>query len=226
MSDESNAMLLTKGKYKIQAVARAIKRLQDHKSFEEKEDAWQTIIYNLAQIGKILDKFKHEIKTKKIADAFINEQKNDPMLVFLYQARNDEDHGMKPYVTQRQQGEIALVGKGKGTHFHRASFGTTHFENVSIGPGVEIRIPSESPESMPITAEISGDSSILRDMTVTPHGIVLIPIVNYKVNYPVPTIHLGITIVPDPVNVAELAHAYYERKLGEIEAALRPSSNS
>lgn len=205
--------VMTKAQFKLKAAERAIRHLERGKTFEDKEDAWQMLIYNLAQVSDLLFKLSGDPRAKRLVDEIKSEQGSDPLLQYVFQARNSETHNLIPH-TQRVQGVTSIKFRDGSKQVDNIVIGTNHFIGTKFeGNGTDIVILSDDPQPQHIPKMWQRNGAPLEfDMTQTPGGIILAPAVSRGTTYSVPTSHKGVTIDQNPLSVAHLAVQYYGQK--------------
>ena len=166
-------------------------------TFEEFTDLWFTFLTSFKSTYTALEQgSKCSAQSRQWFGAKSSERRGDELLRYLYQARNDEEHGL-------DQGARAVPGrmtlKVTVPESLQIDLSTAHVENgIARMPGGQ-------------HADVVEQCS--------PH-IALIPVRDRDKakEYPVPTIHLGVPLTDrSPLNVANLAHAYLGTMVKEAE---------
>ena len=126
------------------------------------------------------------------------DRKNDELLQYLFQARDDDEHGLGD-VTKLEQGSFAI---GKSVAGSSDNF---QIRMKTGANGDIVMLETKSLDGKPVVSEIKPSRSIL--LPVNGRG---------NITYPVPKSHLGQTITDQsPIAVGRLGLNYLERLIGE-----------
>jgi hypothetical protein len=194
MTDRRTEAVLAKAERKLEQAQRALLRLVKVQTYLDKEDAWEHVIFAFNQCFQAIEHLKKMPKVKPIFDQMLHLQRTDPLLSYMHQARNVEDHGVGPILSRR-------------------------FESFSIGaPGENVIINSMRTDrtGRVVQLDLGAPATVLH----VPGGIELHSIVNREREYPVPTTHLGKEISSDPEVVAQIALTYFRERCKEVAKAL------
>lgn len=177
----------------------AKKFLEDMKLSKDLEDAERNWNGFLNHIEQVFEKVKLACSTTcKKYPSFISpinvQRSNDPLLVYLKQARNTLHHGLKE------------VSERDSLHFeHVIDGGNMSVEKMTIKDGMVVDYIGNTP---------------MRTYLV-PERIIAIDIVNRSIRYPVPINHLGNPIhTSNPIELGEHGLSYYESFLEKVETEL------
>jgi hypothetical protein len=169
----------------------ALRVATDHQKLDE---CWIKVLHNVERCwNKVRAAMKHNTKWNGWIERGRIEgmRTRDPLLAYLHQARDAEEHGLAD-ITVKKPGGLGI---------NPANPGPLYIESLVIRNG---RIELTSPQPLRIT--------------VTPATIALSPVVNRNVTYAVPTMHEGSPLAgTDPITVATAGIAFYSRTLDLIE---------
>lgn len=177
----------------------AKKFLEDMKASRDLEDAERNWNGYLNHIEQVFEKVKKACSTTcKKYPSFISpinaQRNNDPLLVYLKQARNVLHHGLS----------------------EAAEKDPTHYEHVVDGGNMAIHrmVIKDS-----MVVDYDGNTPIRTYLV--PEKIIVTDVENRSKRYYVPTNHLGTPInTRDPIELGEHGLAYYERFLEKVETEL------
>ncbi|SFK52732.1 hypothetical protein SAMN04488518_10652 [Pseudovibrio ascidiaceicola] len=130
------------------------------------------------------------------------ERKKDPLMQYLHQARNAEEHSIQE-VTETVPGATTIGGGGP--EFSKAFRASFSINNGVLG-GVGGNPPEISPlDGKPVLIKQIGPQVKLKSVT------------NYGKKYPVPREHKGKEIeIPTPIEAAEFALSYLSEVLEKV----------
>lgn len=171
----------------------AHKELLGSTSFEEAESAWSDFITHAATIFSKLEKgAKGHNKSEPWFGIIKSQRKTDPLLIYVHQARNTDEHGIAK-ITDREMGFMRLRAEGGGVHIRGMEIDergrVAHLDATPTAPGGRVII-----ETKPATLK-------------------LVPVSNdiYKDTFNPPTMHLGRPLKDgSPSEVATLALEFLE----------------
>jgi hypothetical protein len=190
---------IEKSQLRLEKARAALDRARDSASFEEFESSWTDFLISLNAIPVVLERGARSVP--KNQQWWFSKKKpqinDDPLLCYLHQARNVDEHGLEP-TTARLPGGIGL-GRNQDVYI----------EHMSGGPqGVVGRVHTLGGE--PLRVGITPPHCRLVAVTDDRFGTTFEP----------PIEHLGKPLESTmPVAVGRLALAYYEALVAE--AALR-----
>lgn len=193
------AIAVEKAGKRLRSAKEALERISRSPNFAEFERAWTDLLIHLNSMHQIF--FVGSANLPK-SDAWCakikGERRSDPLLQYLQQARNADEHGIEP-LAKLEPGGMFIGGPGESFHLRslRAvpdGLGGMRVE-VETGAGQKPTIGFRAPYAS------------------------LVPVTNRKVRYDPPKQHLGEIIDdPTPLKIAELAFAYHEHMLKEAAA--------
>lgn len=173
--------------------------LEEMKTSGDLEDAERCWNGFLNHIEQVFEKVRLACSTVcKKYPSFISpinaQRNNDPLLVYLKQARNTLHHG------------LAEVSGRDAEHFEHKVYG----DKISIN-----RMVIKAGKIV----EYDGNRPMHTDFV--PEKIIAVDIVNRMIRYPVPTDHLGTPIyTQNPLEIGGHGLAYYQRFLEKVESEL------
>lgn len=186
---------ISKASVRLDRAREAFNRIQASRAYGEFEAAWTDLLLNLNSIHSILEQGAREPKSNGWFGRRKNERRKDPLLQYLHQARNADEHGLEP-VTEFQPGSIVLGSTSGSSYIGRLEMKNGHIEVEDFrdtGGGIPY-IQTEPPTARLVTVRDGrfGDA------------------------FNPPSEHLGQPIEDKtPLGVAKLGLAYHERMLDE-----------
>jgi hypothetical protein len=186
---------ITKTQSRLRAAGKAISDLENSKHYTEFSDtwfvfltAWKSVYTVLEQGSKVMPRSRQWFGNQSAI------RRNDPLLQYLYEARNDDEHGL---------GEVIEHVRGQ--------------LNIGVSrPGFSSAVRFDKPIGQGITATSLDNLPVLVE-GILPHAK-LTRIHGRGRNYDPPTIHLGTPLISNlPIPVAKLGLAYLERMVAEAE---------
>lgn len=158
-------------------------------SLAEAEQLWSE---TLTALQRFVTKLSIGCQGKKLAPFFgeiVNAQRNDPLLAYVKNARDADEHGIE-LITERE-GPGVGIGPRHGSVLH---IDFLRFDKGKMTMG-------------PLTA--AGARFVF-----SPAKLILVPVRNRGRVYPVPFSHLGLALgTPSPLAVGKRALAYFEGRL-------------
>ena len=187
-----DAKFLAKAKLRLRSLERAVAGLRQAETFADFQDEWyfflvsfKTVYTALEQASKATGPDQVWFGLKK------SERKNDPLLRYLYQARDDAEHGLSEGL-DLEPGSLAIGVNREGASTH------IHIEELRLEDGVAHVKGFKGLDDKPVLIEHSAPKAVLR--TVICRG---------PVSYHPPSEHLGKSLAnPSPLNVAELGFSH------------------
>jgi hypothetical protein len=192
---------ISKAHSRLRLVEKSITELELCKSHQEFEEAWYTFLVaaknvytTLEQGAKVSPQARQWFGGKK------QQRKDDPLLQYLFQARDDDEHGLEP-VTKHQPGNIK-IGVSKPGYASGIMGGSILIQNGNV-----TMRDVQSTDGKPILVEVEPAHSQLAP--VTGRGNII---------YPPPTEHMGHKLESNlPIPVAKLALSYLKALVSEAE---------
>lgn len=175
----------------------SIAKMRAARAHADLERAWIDLLGYLTKVWNKTEaslkgdpKFYNSPITKRVRD----DRSNDPLLVYLAQARNADEHGVEA-LTEHHPGSIAINSVKQG--------GALYIRHLEIRNG---QMHLDAPGGARIEHH--------------PPRTVAVDVVNRKVRYPVPGTHLGQPITDKSLmGLAALGVSYYAAMLADLESA-------
>lgn len=175
----------------------SIEKMRAARTHADLERAWIDLLGYLTKVWNKTEaslkgdpKFYNSPITKRVK----NDRSNDPLVVYLRQARDADEHGVEA-LTEHRPGSIGIN---------------------PVQPGRELHIRHLEIRNGQLRLSAPGGAKIER----RPPRTDAVDVVNRKVRYPVPTTHLGQPITDNSLmGLAALGVSYYTTMLADLEAA-------
>jgi hypothetical protein len=188
------AKAFTSAKDKLRVTREKLELLKATDSLATAADAWSDFVTQAQRTFQRLQKATEKGSSKAWSDQIKNARKTDPLLSYVWQARNAEDHGLGERITEVDAGGFGINAGPSGYIEHlriRSDGSTTEIEYRGDDPPTLHRIPAR-----------------LKLVRVTNRGEVYDP----------PTEHLGQPLRNvTPAGVADLAFTYLQKMIAEAE---------
>lgn len=197
----------SKAVYKAQSRLRlsekALKELSLCKSHQEFEDIWYNFLVASKNVYTVLEQgSKSSAQSRQWFGGKSDERRNDPLLAYLFHARDDDEHGLNA-ITEFKHGSLNIGVKRPG---FSNSF---YLEDVTIIDGKITIQKIESLDNKPVLIEQRAPHTVLA--TVTSRGN----------KYAPPTEHKGTLLETNlPIPVAALGFAYLKELVEEAKTLL------
>lgn len=200
MPISSNA--LNKAQSRLRSASKAIDDLKSAESHEQFSDIWFTFLFAWKSVYTVLQQATKV--TPKIAQWYSSketERKDDPLLQYLYEARNVDEHGLEA-VTKEKPGSIGVKPVENTGVFYNGVFG---FKDGKF--------------MVPAATDRHGNPVDL-NVTINPSRTILVPVVaRGNRTYNPPQEHLGQRLIDSsPIGIAEVSVAYLKMLLQEAAA--------
>jgi hypothetical protein len=196
-----NHQAITKAQSRLRVAKKAASDLDTCENFEAFDDVWYTFLTAAKNIYTVLEQgAKGSPQSRQWFAGKQRERRADPLLQYIYQARNDDEHGLDP-VVKRIPGRMEIGRQAPG-----------YSSNIS---GTNLRI---------VKGDISYDTLVSHDgkpilIEQEPARVLLAKVVTRGVTFDPPTEHLGVPLTDlSPPSVAKLAVAYLDSL---VEAAAK-----
>lgn len=221
---------LLKTKRSLGSAERALARMHTAAGLVEVEDQWEAIIYALAQVVKTLAPLKTDPALAPLLKAMeLDRRGGDPLVSYVYEARNAKDHGLKP-ITVQQKASTAIGSTSGNLKIEHLQIGGTTFKNIEI-IGYSRAIVFEGPgaDKTPVHVARMSDPTETGRVFIdrTPEHVQLIAVSSEKTKrtYPAPVYHQGSPISGSVESVSTLALTYYQDKFAAVLKALHLDGN-
>lgn len=196
-----NALALFKARQRLEKARDSLTRVQtawDHKTFRF---AWTDFLHAANSVFTILEQgARANPQSRQWFGGKKNFRRKDPLLSYMHQARNSDEHGIEDITRQTQ-----------------ASYEVPSDSDRLVRP-------TEIKDGQIVWAEVPGDTGIV--WITVGFAVELIAVTDIRFNTSVqpPKEHLGVTLVDEsPQNVARLLLTYLECLIAEA-SALPPTS--
>lgn len=210
---------LLKTQKSLGTARRAIHRMETAPQLVEIEDAWESLLYALAQVVKTLAPLGTEPKLKPILKTMESDRRHDPLVTYVYAARNAKDHGVRPVVVP-VPASTTFGGTDGTLHIHHLEIGGGSISGVTIGGVRNAVVLSGNEDNQNFNAQLTSPGGGVLIERV-PSYMKLVDVFDYKNNRKsVPLVHQGQGISSDILTVARLALSYYAEKYQNILDAL------
>jgi hypothetical protein len=193
---------ITKVKMRLQRAATALEAIRNATTLQELEPVWTDYLSAHNSIFTILEQgAKSEPKSRQWFGAKKQFRKKDPLLNYLHQARNADEHGIPSVIEHRLTGGIT-------------------FGEQPAGLGNKITSVTFKPVGQKEVV-LAHDEAGIANMTVLRPVMLLLRVHDdrFKTSFDPPTEHLGKPLNnPRPVGVAEAGLSYAIHLIAEAEA--------
>ena len=186
-----------KARARLEESFRNLELLRDTNTFAQFEVRWFALLVAMHSAFEILTRSaKGNNKSYRWASQLISDRKRDPLLQYLWQARNANEHGIE-HVVRQVSGGFAIPMPASGA---------LHIESLVVEDG-RIKEFKGHGFGAPVSVE------------VYPDQIILVPVTNQGIEFPVPQTHLGKSLkTKTPTGIALAGLEYLTAKFAEAEA--------
>ncbi len=145
---------ITKANDRLTRAKRGVANVQNSRNFHEFEQAWSYLLINGNAVHSILEKgAMADPRSRQWYGGKKRERRNDPLLSYMHQARNSDEHGLEP-VARHNPGYLGIGMAGESAHIGRLTTGargeiTELRMNPTPGPVTIAQIPPH-PELIPV----------------------------------------------------------------------------
>jgi hypothetical protein len=183
---------IVKAESRLRLAKAAAEKLAAAKDYESFTDEWYAFLVALKNIWTVLQQgAKVSPQSRQWFGAKEKERRGDELLQYLFEARNDDEHGLEP-ITEHQQASLS-VGVNK------PGYSNNMLVNMRIGfPDGNNYIKTTPLDGRPVLIEQAPERFVLS--ALHPRG---------RPNLPPPTMHLGAPVKDaTPTGVATSALVY------------------
>ncbi|QWE16293.1 hypothetical protein [Polynucleobacter sp. AP-Nino-20-G2] len=168
-------------------------------NLEEYEEYWKEFLHNLDRgFNKLKDLYKNDKRAKRVIDAINTARNSDPLIAYLMQARNSDEHSMRQ-ITDKAGGYTKITG--------------------GLGGGKIIRGILEGGKA-PDNLVIEGNF----DIEFKIDSLHIISVINCGKKFDPPKICAGKDISTEtPHIIAAIGLDFYLEKISQIEIAISTS---
>lgn len=200
---------LGKAESRLRIAKKAVADLQASQTYGDFSDHWYVFLTSAKNVYTVLEQgSKTSPQSRQWFGAKKQVRKNDPLLQYLYEARNDDEHGLGSSVELAP--ERHEIGVARSGHSNAVRLEGETFQNVVVSGCATAVVFEGAPPAPDLSVTSLDDKPIL--IKRTPATAVLVEITargNRK--YPPPKSHLGNTLTePSPLSIAQLAVSYLE----------------
>ena len=126
---------IAKAKSRLRVAERAVAELADCHDFETFNDIWYTFLVSSKNIYTVLEQgSKSSPQSRQWFGAVTGFRKDDELLQYLFEARNDDEHGLENSA-EHVPGSLAIGVRREG-------FSSGVILNGTIGPGGSLHVQS------------------------------------------------------------------------------------
>lgn len=207
---------IEKAKSRLRVAKKALSDLRKVETFSDFADSWYIFLTSAKNIYTVLEQgSKATAQSRQWFGAKKQIRKDDPLLQYLYEARNDDEHGLGSSISP--QPERHEIGVAKEGYSNSMVLNGGPFQNVTVsGCGTAVVFEGGPPpvgllvtalDGKPVLARRTPATTVLAQITARGNRI-----------YSPPEKHLGKEITNNsPIVVADLAIFYLSGLLEEAE---------
>lgn len=207
---------IEKAKSRLRVAQKAVAELKLCQTFGDFTDTWYVVLTSSKNVYTVLEQgAKGSPRSMQWFGAKKQIRKSDPLLQYMFEARNDDEHGLGSAVELKP--ELYEIGVSDPRSSNRIHLNGGPFSDVFIeGTTTAVAFEGGPPPANLRVTSLDGKPVRIRR---TPATTILTPVsARGHRTYPPPTHHLGQPIKDtSPIAIAELNVAYLERLLGEAE---------
>jgi hypothetical protein len=186
-----NAEAITEARIRLRRAENAVRELQRLDfDFDRQEDAWWTFLLAADQVyQKLLSGSRNDPRARQWFGGKERERSDDPLLKYVHQARNADQHGLSPSTKRTKMTLVAVHG----------------CEVICDGGGNVL--------------ELKATVGVPMEARAVPPEIKLIPVRNRGVEFDPPGEHLGQPLIDgSPAEVATAAICHLRRLIEDAAA--------
>lgn len=194
----TDAKAITKAKSRLRVAGKALSELYLCKEYQEFSETWYTFLGAAKSVYTVLEQgAKASAQSRQWFGGVKQFRKDDELLQYLFEARNDEEHGLE-CSTEHVPGSLA-IGVAK------PGFSNKIVLNGTFGPGGKINVTS-----------MEGKPVLIKQ--TLPHARLIAVNTRGGRTYDPPTSHRGQPVSDrSPANVAALGLVYLTELVGDAE---------
>lgn len=214
---EFKALDKAKRRYRVASSSFAAMQISDN--HRELADHWYIFLHAAKGIYTTLEQgAKATPQARQWFGEMTKVRKNDPLLRYVSEARNDDEHGIEENTELRKSALKIGVATPGSSRAMIDQFGNTF---INCGTAYYIEGGNPNQENLPVVQSLDGKPvySIFQ-----PERIILKPVHDRGRNqYNPPTTHMGKKLeTGGPVEVAELTLNYLEKLIAQAEGFRKP----
>jgi hypothetical protein len=198
VQSEIKQKALAKANSRLRNARKALDDLTRAKTFIQFSDDWHVFLVAAKGIWTTLEQgTKETAQYRQWFGGKERQRRNDPLLQYLYEARNDDEHGIEPVIEQTPQ-RLAIGVAMPG-------FSSAMVINGSIGIGGALHV--QTLDGKPALIEVQPSRPKLRRINARGNRM-----------YDPPEVHLGTKLASqESIEIARLGIVYLEGLIKEFE---------
>lgn len=208
---------LVKALSRLRVVQKAVADLEICKDYDAFSDIWYTFLVAAKNVYTVLEQgAKTTPQSRQWFGSKNQQRKNDPLLRYVTEARNDDEHGLEPISTYVPSVlNIGVTRSGTSSHMKDEN------GNVFIGCGTAYSFVGAKPHRLPGMQALDGKPILVED---TQAHVKLVRVHDRSRNpHDPPTSHLGEKIDgSSPLVVAKAMTSYLETLVAEAQGFEKP----
>ncbi|UVK53333.1 hypothetical protein DBIPINDM_006816 [Mesorhizobium sp. AR02] len=211
-----NQSAVEKAKGRLRVAQKALAALRSSRTFDDFSDSWYVVLTSSKNVYTVLEQgAKGSPQSMQWLGSKKQVRKSDPLLQYMFEARNDDEHGLGSAVhLEPERHDIGISGEGDSNSIRLdgGPFRDVVMTNFATAIGF---VGGPPPADLRVTSLDGKPVKVRR----TPSTTVLVPIsARGDRTYNPPTHHLGVPLQStSPVAVAELNVTYLEGLVAEAE---------
>jgi hypothetical protein len=193
---------IVKARQRLQLATDKLREAENASNYDSFSGAWYFFLIAAKNVYTTLEQgSKVSAQSRQWFGGKKNERKSDPLLQYLFQARDDDEHGLED-VTTHHPGMTAFGVAAPG--FSRA---------------VSIKASTDAAGKLTVHKLESRDQKPILIHHIPPHAVLKPVIGRGNIAYNPPTTHMGAAL-PDslPITVGKAARAYLETLVSDAAA--------
>ncbi len=207
---------LDKARSRLRVAKKALLELEASETFQEFADNWYVFLGSAKNIYTVLEQgAKCSAQSKQWFGAKKRVRKQDQLLQYLYEARNDDEHGLGSSIAL--QPERRAIGIAEPGYSNTMILNGGPFKDVLVSGGSTAFV-SEGPLPVDIRATPLDGKPVLERRTPATAILIEVKARGNRIYNP-PTTHLGDDLTDvSPISVAKLAIDYLEGLIAEASS--------
>lgn len=214
---------MTKAQNRLSSAKISIIGFAEAKTYSQMSHHWWQFLHAVKTVYNVIEKScKSDARTVEWLASVHKLRMSDQLLKYIWEARNDDEHGLKDAIERTPGGMAYGVSLPGERASMRDQFGNTYIDNI----GGAVFVSGANPNSIAPYKFASLDGKPIRNVFV-PENCVLVSVTDKKgIKYDPPLEHLGNPIVDrSPLSIGRMTTKYLEDLLQEY-AALRGQSKA
>jgi hypothetical protein len=125
---------IEKARNRLERAREAFGRIEASRDFQSFEPAWTDFLTATNSIYSILEQSsKGDVRDRQWFGGKKRERREDPLLQYVHQARNADEHGAEP-VSAYEPGGFFIGKRGESVHIKRMVTGPSGVQEISLEP--------------------------------------------------------------------------------------------